>query len=59
MVEEQVEFGLMRIKRRCVPHWLWNLFCWRNLGARQPWRWLLTCEPDEFTRRRINGRDNG
>ena len=46
---------IVRKTRKWVPDWLWGLFCWHNLGARQPWRWLLTKDPDPFTKRRING----
>ena len=49
-----VSWGLVAIKRRWVPVWLFGWFC-PKLATHQPWRWLLTCRPDELTRWRVNG----
>lgn len=52
------EYRLVRIKRCWLPEWLFA-FAVRLFGphrtAKQPFRWLLTEEPDELTRWRVNG----
>lgn len=49
-----VGFGIVAIKRRCVPEWLWRKL--GQLPVRQPWRWVFsTTRIDEFTAWRANG----
>jgi len=57
-VETAVGWGLVAIKRPWIPDWFYSVFIWtfgNQLGTRQPFRWLLHCEPDPFTKRRVNG----
>lgn len=55
-MEENCNYGLVRVLRKNVPEWLWRIFCWKHLAVKEPFRTILTKEPDEFTKRRINGK---
>lgn len=49
-----------QVKRHWVPERLYRLFTheglFRNLATKQPFRWILHTDPDEFTLFRINGK---
>ena len=52
-----MSYGLVRIKRRCIPEWLWRIFAHRfpNHTCRPPLVNLLTRKPSEHEQQRING----
>lgn len=53
---DDTEYGLVAVPRRLVPDrllaWISDTFG-NEFATKQPWRWILYRELDEFTRRRM------
>jgi hypothetical protein len=45
MSQSDNDWGLVRVKRDCVPDWLWRMFCVGNAATFTPWKELLTRRP--------------
>ncbi len=41
---DKLEYGLIAVKRKWVPQWLWGMFKW--VIPHQPFKWIFTtpCE---------------